>query len=369
MTPPGKDATATNPKEKAPEKPSPFRFSWFTWNQTATSTILGVGRNNIGHEDEEYSWEFTLTPRYYFVDTPMHQAYVTGKVGWQTELTNSNTTTQQRQTLFEDMSLGTGYAYTLYTSADKETKVYPGIGASLIFPTSKASAGQGKHLVTSLSFSPRAVVKILGEKAKGLGMIIAYGSVAWSHLFAASYNAINPDVATAHYIQSSSDSNARMSLSDQTGMKGFDMDRVKLTAGYFFPVFGELYFANSWAITEGYSHDYSANPGCAVTIMTGCATAQSDPNHATRNVHTSFDVSLSYDFFESSLRWAVGYQNDTAQLGEDGQRRSVFYSPASAFYMDIIVMFDGVYKQVDQRVNKNKKAALGPFGRRTGMTF
>src|SRR5262245_38205166 len=55
-TPPGPDTTSPAPAKKEEKKPNPFRFSWFTWNQTATTTIFGVGRDNIGSEDEEYDW-------------------------------------------------------------------------------------------------------------------------------------------------------------------------------------------------------------------------------------------------------------------------------------------------------------------------
>ena len=87
-----------------------------------------------------------------------------------------------------------------------------------------------------------------------------------------------------------------------------------------------------------------------------CVDAAHVDDPTTRSVSTLFDVSLSYDFFDSSLRWAVGYQNDTDQIADDGTHRSVFYSPGSTFYMDVIVMFDGVMKQVHNRVDR--KVAL-----------
>jgi hypothetical protein len=330
-------------------------LSAFNWNQTATTTALGVGRDNIGGEDEEYSWEFAFTPRFYFVDTPVHQAYVNARIGWQTELTNSNMTTDRRETQFEDVSLGLGYFVTAYASKSKDSRYSPGLTASLAFPSSKLSRGQGKYLGTSLTFAQIGQVSLLGPKAKGLNSLTVSANVTWSHLFARSYNPTNEDLNVPRQ------SAAGVSyLSDQVSMRSFAMNRLKLGVSYFIPLFDELVLSNAWAITENYKHDYKdggTGTGCDVQILNQpCVVAQRDPTRVTRSVNTTFDVGLSYDFFESSLRWGVGYQNDTNQIGDDGKRRSVFYSPGSAFYMDISVLFDGVYRKIDKAIDR--KAAL-----------
>ena len=358
----GSTSSAEPPKEA--EKPSPFRFTWLTWNQTATTTLLGVGHNNIGTEDEEYAWEWSFAPRYYFYDKPDRQAYVNARIGWQTELTNSNSSVEKNQTYFEDTSIGAGYSMTALTSADKKSKFFAGIGGSVALPTSKASANSGKYLSTTLSIAPRASINLLGEKARGFNTLIVYGSVGWSHLFARSYNATNEDIATNHYIQSSSAS-SNYFQSDQTSMRSFDMNRLKMSIGYFLPIIGDLYFANSYGITEGFKHDYQAGggtgAGCDVIIMGNqCVVASRDANRSTRTVSTAFDVSVSYDFFDGSMRWGLGYSNENLQLGEDGLQRNFFYSPSATFYTDVIVMFDGVIKQVQKRAN-------GTDGKRVGL--
>jgi hypothetical protein len=326
----------------------------FTWNQTATTTLLGIGRDNIGGEDEEYSWAFSFAPRFYFVDTPVHQAYVNARIGWQTELTNSGATTDRRETLFDDISLGLGYFVTAYTSKTKDSRYSPGITGSLAFPTSKMSQGQGKYLGTSLSFAQIGQLSLLGPKAKGLNSLTVSANVTWSHLFARSYNPTNPDL---HVPRQSAEGVSY--FSDQVSMRSFAMNRLRLGVSYFIPLFDELVFANAWAITQNYKHDYKdgGGTGCDVKILNEpCVVAQRDPTRVTRSVNTTFDASLSYDFFESSLRWSVGYQNDTNQIGDDGKRRNVFYSPGSAFYMDVTVLFDGLYRQIDKAVDR--KAAL-----------
>ena len=65
----GADESSADGANEA-EAPLPWRGSTFTWNQAATTTLLGVGRDNIGSENEQYNWWFSFRPRYFLVDAP-----------------------------------------------------------------------------------------------------------------------------------------------------------------------------------------------------------------------------------------------------------------------------------------------------------
>lgn len=361
---PAADAAITEPaKPKERDVASRFRLSTFTWNQTATTTALGVGRDNIGSEDEEYSWEFAFAPRYYFVDTPRHQVNVNARFALQTEMTNSNITTTRREPLFQDIALGLGYSLTAFKSDSGNTVYAPGLSGSLLFPTSKMSQGQGRYLGTALTLSQTLQLPILGPKAKGLNSLTLAAGLTWSHLFARSYTPTNEDL---NYPRQSA--SGTTFLSDQLSSRSLAQNRLRLTGSWFVPIYDQLVFANAWGISQNYKHDFQdgGGTGCDVVIANKpCVNAQRDPTRVTRTVDTSFDVSLSYDFFDSMLRADVGYQNATNQLGEDGQYRNILYSPGAAFYMDVIILFDGIIRKADSP--EKNKAALNAAYQRTQL--
>src|SRR5262249_41070409 len=140
------------------KKPNPFAFTWFTWTQAASAGLLGVGRDYIGTDWMSYSWDFTLAPRYAFVNTQKDQVYVSASVGVQVELTNSDTTTYEHEWLWKDTLVGLGWSHVAYESKDKEWKTTPAISVGALLPTSKASSSEGKYFQSSVGLSDRSIV-------------------------------------------------------------------------------------------------------------------------------------------------------------------------------------------------------------------
>jgi hypothetical protein len=68
-------------------------------------------------------------------------------------------------------------------------------------------------------------------------------------------------------------------------------------------------------------------------------------------VNTYLDVSLTLAV-KDVLRIALGYENVTRQLGEDGQRRSVFYSPEAKFYLAAELNLEKTYESAAGRRRK-----------------
>jgi hypothetical protein len=177
------DTVTEDTTNKEPTKLA-WRGTTFTWNHSATTTLIGLGRDNIGGEDEVYSWAFLFRPNIYIVDLPKDKLTATMDIGWETELTNG-LTTEKRETLFQDLTVGAKYARTLFESGGKdkgEYKTTVSLGGRLRFPTSKFSANQGKYLTTYLSPTLSQQIKILGLNAVGLNNITAAVSASWGHL-------------------------------------------------------------------------------------------------------------------------------------------------------------------------------------------
>lgn len=349
---PQSDTTTPKPAAKPEPKPNPWAFTWLTWNQSASAKILGVGRDFIGTEDEAYTWEFRFSPNYAVINKPNDVLAVGASIALATELTNSDTTTKKRETQFQDMSLGVRYNHAFFESDDKEWRFAPGVGVSALLPTSKASYNEGKYLQPTFNFNLRSTVKMLGMKSDWLGRAYVIPSISYSHLFARSYNPTYADLGRIRQ-----DSKGASFQSDVLSMKSFAMNTVSLNFAYFFPIYRDLYFSNGWKYALPYTHDWQGSD-CEVAVANvpgGCVKGGQDPTRVTSVPSTSFDVGLSYDFFEV-VRLGVGYNNTTSALGPDGQRRNVLYSPDATFYMDLIVLLDGVYDKVTA---KNEEKAIG----------
>jgi len=62
-------------------------------------------------------------------------------------------------------------------------------------------------------------------------------------------------------------------------------------------------------------------------------------------INAGFGASVSY-FPTSEFGFDVSYSNNALQLGEDGQRRDIFYSPHATFSATLIVSVDAIYERI-----------------------
>jgi hypothetical protein len=348
-------------KEETAPKPNPFRLSWFTWNQAATTTILGVGKDYQGADGEVYSWDFTLAPRYFVYDKPEDQVNIFGEIGWTTELTNSDSSTKKRDTFFKDMQLGIAYSHIIQNEAHGdvekgENRFIPGVSFRTLLPTSLASRNEGKYLVTALGASSRGFIRLLGNKSDFLANIVVSGGLTWSHLFSKSYNPVNADLDRPRQ-----NATGQTISSDILSGKSFDQDRLTLSLGYFFPIYKSISFGQSIRLAKGFKHHNVGSPdGCDTKVLTGCVAVPNSPDATETSTTTTFDTSFSWFPDNNWGHVSLGYQNETAQLGEDGQRRSIFYSPDAQFYLDLAVHLDGVYDEAKKAMTKKSATTLDP---------
>lgn len=350
---PAQADTASEDTEKKPSKLA-WRGTTFTWNHSATTTLVGIGRDNIGSEDEVYAWSFVFKPNFYLVDLPKDKLTATVEIGWNTELTDSPTTVEKRETLFQDLTVGTKYSRTLFESGGKdkgEYKTTVALSGRLRFPTSKFSANQGKYLTTFLGPSVSQQIKILGLNASGLNNITAGVSATWGHLFSRSYTPTNPDLNWTRQ-----NATGQTILSDQLASGSFATNTLATTLTIGLPLFRELELSTAFGLLANFKHDFEAGgsgSNCDVYVPNkGCVEAQRDPTRTLYQPSTSFDLSLSYPIVEV-VDLAIGYQNITRQIGENGQRRNMFYSPDAQFYLDITANLDAIYSKISGRDSKS----------------
>ncbi len=343
------------PQDDEEKVRSPFYFTRFDWNTSASTQIFHVGQAYQGPEGEEADMSFTLNLRYYFLNHPRDRAYVNVNVGVGVQLTDSvlapALTTLKHEPQLSDTVVGVGYEHTVYRSADRQTQTTPGVSASFVLPTSQQSLGEDKYLTTSLAGNVVQVLSLAGSKSDWFPDVLAVGSVGWSHLFSRCYDPCNENIAPLNPRQAPDGSEVN---SDLLSMRSFAEDTVKLKLTYFITLYKDLSLENTWGIQIPVDHQY---PPVSISIPTGPVPL--GPSYAPVTPITTFDVGLSYALF-NTVHIDLGYVHVTPELLDNmGQRVSVFYSPSAMFYGNVAVYLDGIIDRARNLAPSDERRRIG----------
>jgi hypothetical protein len=88
-----------------------------------------------------------------------------------------------------------------------------------------------------------------------------------------------------------------------------------------------------------------ARSAAVCSVLTGCVEPASVDNPQRLTVTTYLDVYFDALFLDGALRASLGYENITAQLRPDGERRSALYSPDAKFYVKLEIRPDLFYER------------------------
>jgi hypothetical protein len=319
----------------------PWRGTAFGWSNDVTTTAVGVGRDNIGSEGESYSMGFGLTLNYFVVDEREFRLRVTTSLGVDTELTDGGTVTQ-REPQFRDLPLtlaASGRALTLAASEDGMWAFGFIPNYTTIFGTSPASQGRGVYATLSPRLLTYLNFPVLGADSPHLQSIFSGISVRYDRAITRATTPTNPDLN----IPRKDPSNITF-LSDQLGggrlgENSFRVGGFLFLQEQFGPVQLQIFGGPSWNMT--FLNEFDTVP--CVAIATGCVEVAADPSAPNYRVNAGFAAGVSV---YPSAEWGVdlSYSNNTLQLGEDGKRRDIFYSPDASFSATLIVSIDGIYE-------------------------
>ncbi len=334
-------ARPADPPKDAPPDPLIWRGTTFTWTNAASTTMLGLGGDQIGYEDEFYGMDWVLAPQLFVLDLPDDKIILQAEAGVGVEITDSGTTTKKREPQFRDTQLGVAYNRNIWASEDKEWSTKAGLRARAVFPSSPTSRDQGRYLVASFGATLTQQIRLLGNEADGLNNLTVQGSFTYSHLFARSYQATNPDLERTR--QSASGQTIE---SDVLSTSSMDIDRVIPGVTFILPLYKDLSLTTAFRLVGRFRHQWD-DLECAVNQPgTGCVpVSQSEISYIT---NSTFDIALTQPIYDM-LSLNVGYNNETLTLGEDGQNRNIFYSPGAQFYIDLVANIDVIYAKASGR--------------------
>lgn len=308
-----------------PEKKVVWHDTTLLASQRVATQTLGVGAD-YQSRDPYYDWVFYARPRYYFWENDRTSLSVRGQLWASIELTNSNSSTRRGEFLLEDTLLSFVPQHAFVKDGEYLTDLTLSL-PRLELPTSKASYRSGKIVV----LGARALL-LQAFPLRETSDWLARGHVAlrtgYGYQFA---RAIVPERSTLDQLRMDLDgrsvSNDQLSGAAHAehialvhGLVGVDLWRDV------FSIEAELGLDPSWKFELA-----EAAPIC--TALTGCVKPEDVRDPQRLGVATTFDVYLQVNSWGGALKTSFGYENITGQLGPDGERRGMLFSPDAKFYL------------------------------------
>lgn len=314
----------------------PFHDSALIWDHSVTTQTLGLGAD-YQSRSPTYEMTFRLVPRYYLIDEAKRSLSVRADVRLVREFTNSDTTTARGEWDFADSELSLLGAETVRSTAESRTQLV--LRAPILtFPTSKASALGGRILGLGAGIGLDQYVSLRGESASVLSGLLVRPRVNYGYQFVDTVVATNERIERVRL-----DSDGRTAPSDQLSGAAFTQHQLNLSVRADVEVTQELTFVSEFGMRYGYR--YAQREAVALCLATGCADVPARADATRWGVSTLFAVSLDYEL-NNTFGLSAGYANLAPQLGADGRRRSVFYSPDARAFLALSVALDSVYRTV-----------------------
>ena len=211
-------ATATAEADKPVDKDEglpprvPWRGTSLEYINAATTAMLGVGQDYQSDDFHSYSMYWRGTLQYYLVDQEAWSFRLRSRPTLYVELTNSDTTTTEREPQFLDLDLLGIFGHKLYAKDLWATNMtyYTGF----IFPTWKNSYGVGTILTTSNRVALSQDFQVAGPDAPVLKSVNVTGLFRWDHRFSRATTAVNDNVDVRRLIGASQTSTVDNTLAN-----------------------------------------------------------------------------------------------------------------------------------------------------------
>ena len=334
----------------------PWHDSTLIWSQRLGSQTVGLGPD-YQSRDPYYDWVFYVRPRYYFWENDRSSLSLRAQLSGIVELTNSNTTTKQREFLLGDtlLSLVPEHAFV------KHGEYLTDLALSLprvVLPTSKAYrlgkiAEVGVRALLVQAFPLREGDDWLARAYVGFRAGYGYQFANWTV----------PSSSTLEQV--------RMTL-DSTLLASGQLTGAAL-AEHIGVVHGILHadvFKDIVALESEFGLDPlvkfdlpNDEPLCG-NVLTGCVPVAAVANQRYQPA-TYLDVYVDTFAFDHALKVSFGYENITSQLGLGGERRNFFWSPDAKVYLRLEFQPDYLLKRPSGPrtvgVPRERSASLGSY--------
>lgn len=327
-TPRPSDQVAQEPAESAPPRLPPYHHTVFSWEHHVSAQTLGVG-DQPQSANPTYTMGLATEARYYLRDDPGRLLSVRLVGGLFRELTNNDATTRQGEWSFIDTNLALVYGHRFLGPTDTNGTLLEVRPLVLGVPTSKTSYRSGRY------FSAGAVVGLLnirpileGQYKPSLLSTVRL-AVGYDRWFSRATVPTNPSLER---VRLSPD--GRSVAGDQLSGSSLVRDQITGSARIRFDFGDAVVWTTDFAFAPAWKYDLPERVELCGVVATGCTDVTVSEDDSRHVVTTQFNTEVSVRLAQS-LSFEIGYGNSSNQLGEDGRRRNLFYSPASEFYVSL----------------------------------
>lgn len=313
------------PSEPAPQKLPPYHDTLFFWEHTASAETVGIG-DDVQSTNPTYVMGAGTRARYYLQDEPIRKISLRLNAGVYRELTDSDSTTQRGETTLSDTELALAYTRRLLGEPGAQTLSLDLRLPSLLLPTSRASYQSGRFLGAGLNAGLIHNTPLLkGRFEPELESTISLNA-GYRRWFARATVPTNPALELTRM-----GPDGRSSPTDQLSGSTLVRDELTFVARWSL-VFGErVIWTTDLGLQPAWKYDVDEQVEVCGVVATGCTTVEVGQDDTRYRLRTQFNTELSFQI----VKWLsldVGYNNASNQLGPDGRRRGMFYSPDAQFY-------------------------------------
>jgi hypothetical protein len=327
----------------------PWHNSFFYLENSTTTQTVGVG-NAYLTRDPYYELTLGLRPRLYLTETDIYEVVLLADVGVTSERTNSDSTTKQGEWSATDFELSSAFAAELRSSKDEATDLDVRL-PRLIFPTSRISYDSGKILGLGARALLAEDILLAGRESAYWPNVLIGVRAEYGYQFTRARVPTNAGLERIRI-----DPDGRSVVSDQLGGATFAAQSAVFGALVSAYVHQSVAWTTSVDVRPAWHYPVQQDVQICGVVLTGCTTATGVANPQTRSTLTSFSSDVLMQLSDV-VGLSVGYSNVTAQLGPDGRRRSVFYSPDARFYAQLTIGLDQLYGAVASRGSTRSRAS------------
>jgi hypothetical protein len=316
------------------EKPSPWRGSILLFDQSVTTQTIGIGKDYQSY-DPTYELWWAFKPRYVFYSDDATTMSVSAWANLYLEVTNSDTTTTEREPLLGPTIISASVGHTVYKLGEYKTSI--SVSPRLTLPTDKESRAAGRYFSLGAGAGVSQSVPINGKDATAFNSLRFELSGIYGHAFNNSTTPNDPNVT-----QERQDIANRLISDHQLTFSMNTHDSLSVRFGADAQLTPKLTFGVSYVLAN--SWHYWPPPVSAVSISTGPTSPVTIANPTNVSVSTWALASVDYDVMDE-MSLGLGYYNKANQIGPDGQRRSPLWSPDARFFLTVTGNLDAIAKR------------------------
>lgn len=345
------DSWKTDPNQKTR---LPWHGSVLMFDQSVSTPTVGIGAD-YQSADPVYEWWFAFKPRYAFYESKVESFSVSVWANLYLELTNSDSTTTEREPVLGPTWISTTYGRTLFEGRGYKTSLT--VGPRVSIPTDKASRNTGQILGLGISSGLSQRIPLNGESAPALNSMRFGITATYNHPIAKSTMATGPnqpgqslgapveDLGNGRTTGVQGTSGGTQPISNDT-LNGSLITKHAFTVAFSgdLQVTPKLGFSLSYSLINRWS--YQPNYSVPLCIATGCLTEPLAVDSPTfYRASNWLTASVDYDLIDE-MTLSLGYYNQALQLGPDGQRRGVIWSPDARFFLTVTGNLDSIYESL-----------------------